>query len=262
MVMTLLKGLKAEMGGYTRTRARAQECAHMANPFSPFSNRRFLDVTNCFAKDNSETPPFSNPSVELRIRRNVTTGDHEVTTANIHPEGELPYGKWTCADGREVLFTRDYIPLYQRSPDGAVMRADPSEWVKFQGQEFFYDGRPNTGAAIVRKQKAALARWGIEHTAPARATSATIKAKVLDRVAASPDRLRYSPTDRQWTETCLGGYDCRIQPWDVEHRLQGAFRELDRVHSSWRHRSHRPPSKAALRRMAERDPRFATPRGA
>jgi hypothetical protein len=27
-----------------------------------------------------------------------------------------PYGKWTCADGREVLFNRLYWPILQRIP--------------------------------------------------------------------------------------------------------------------------------------------------
>lgn len=32
----------------------------------------------------------------------------------------LPYGKWTCEDGSEVLFNRDYCPPWKRSPDGTV----------------------------------------------------------------------------------------------------------------------------------------------
>ena len=30
---------------------------------------------------------------------------------------QMPYGKWTCADGREVLFDRNYTPMNERRPD-------------------------------------------------------------------------------------------------------------------------------------------------
>lgn len=40
----------------------------------------------------------------------------------------LPYGVYTCADGREVLFDRDYIPLVQRR--GTVLEAANEDvWV-------------------------------------------------------------------------------------------------------------------------------------
>jgi hypothetical protein len=51
----------------------------------------------------------------------------------------LPYGKWTCADGREVLFNRAYKPIWQRSPDGLVTRADPEERVPWVVQEFYFN---------------------------------------------------------------------------------------------------------------------------
>jgi hypothetical protein len=39
-----------------------------------------------------------------------------------------PYGLWTCADGREVLFNRYYHPVYQRYPGQPACPADPVEW--------------------------------------------------------------------------------------------------------------------------------------
>jgi hypothetical protein len=52
----------------------------------------------------------------------------------------LPYGMWTCADGREVLFNRSYKPIWQRRPDQLAERADLNEWVKeIKKQEWFYD---------------------------------------------------------------------------------------------------------------------------
>jgi hypothetical protein len=51
----------------------------------------------------------------------------------------LPYGKWTCADGREVLFNRAYKPIWQRR-NGRVEIADAREWVKdIQGEEWFFN---------------------------------------------------------------------------------------------------------------------------
>jgi hypothetical protein len=50
----------------------------------------------------------------------------------------LPYGKWTCADGREVLFNRAYKPIWQRWPDGLVTRANHDERVPWIRQEFYF----------------------------------------------------------------------------------------------------------------------------
>lgn len=61
------------------------------------------------------------------------------------PHSVLPYGKWTCADGREVLFNRSYRAIWQRV-DGVTTPADSTEWVKHVHQEWFYnDGTPRRG---------------------------------------------------------------------------------------------------------------------
>jgi hypothetical protein len=39
------------------------------------------------------------------------------------------YGVWTCADGREVLFSRGCRPIWQRR-GSMIERADPVEWGK------------------------------------------------------------------------------------------------------------------------------------
>ncbi len=55
----------------------------------------------------------------------------------------LPYGQWTCADGRRVLYNRWYTPIWQRSRSGWVSPADPHEWVVWIDQHWFYkDGNP------------------------------------------------------------------------------------------------------------------------
>jgi hypothetical protein len=53
---------------------------------------------------------------------------------------DLPYGIWTTADGRQVLFNRFYEPLLQRAAgDLLALPADPTEWVRdIQLQRWFY----------------------------------------------------------------------------------------------------------------------------
>jgi hypothetical protein len=50
-----------------------------------------------------------------------------------------PYGKWTCADGREVLFNRGYSPILERRPGLPAQAADPREFVRYVKQEFYFD---------------------------------------------------------------------------------------------------------------------------
>jgi hypothetical protein len=56
----------------------------------------------------------------------------------------LPYGCWTCADGRQVLFNRGYLPILERAgPGHPAVTADLFEWVPFVKQEWFFnDGNP------------------------------------------------------------------------------------------------------------------------
>jgi len=68
-------------------------------------------------------------------------------------QGQIPYGRWICADGREVLFDRRYLPIWQRGPGALASLADPKERVAFEHQEWFFnddnppDGTPQPAAA-------------------------------------------------------------------------------------------------------------------
>jgi hypothetical protein len=57
----------------------------------------------------------------------------------------LPYGMWTLEDGTEVLYTRDYKPIWWRSIDGKVSTREP-EWVQGivpnKSTSFFNDSNP------------------------------------------------------------------------------------------------------------------------
>src|SRR4051794_22586250 len=75
----------------------------------------------------------------------------------------LPYGRWTCADGRQVLFNRKYRPIWQRRPGGAVERANPAERVPWIAQGWFYqDGRtPWRSRPLAQTLLALLADFGV-----------------------------------------------------------------------------------------------------
>jgi len=73
---------------------------------------------------------------------------------------ELPYGIWTCADGREVLFHRGYAPIYERGPGFTVRPADPTERVPFVSQAWFYSGMDSKTKSR-RAAEAVLREWGV-----------------------------------------------------------------------------------------------------
>ena len=43
----------------------------------------------------------------------------------LHRDWRLPYGQWVTADGREVLFNRRYVPIWQRHPGQAAEAIEP-----------------------------------------------------------------------------------------------------------------------------------------
>jgi hypothetical protein len=69
-----------------------------------------------------------------------------------------PYGRWTCEDGREVLFNWHYRPIWQRRPGAAAEPADPTEQVPWKSEDWFYADRHREPEKLARG-KAALAEW-------------------------------------------------------------------------------------------------------
>jgi hypothetical protein len=76
---------------------------------------------------------------------------------------QLPYGKWTYADGREVLFNRNYKPIWQRRPGQAAEAADPEERVPFERQKWFYTdvNQPWRNAETDRLCNVILSSWNL-----------------------------------------------------------------------------------------------------
>jgi hypothetical protein len=50
----------------------------------------------------------------------------------------LPYGLWTLADGRQVLFNRGYKPIWERMPGEKATAADPDWWVPWSKQQWLF----------------------------------------------------------------------------------------------------------------------------
>lgn len=72
----------------------------------------------------------------------------------------LPYGVWTCTDGREVLFDRRYDPIAERSPDAQPALLSPSLRISWLSHSWFYsDATPERDKA--RAALKVLADWGI-----------------------------------------------------------------------------------------------------
>ncbi len=109
-------------------------------------------------------------------RREVSVLRKQLDVADFKPMRlHFPYGKWICGNGREVLFNRDYCPIWDRTADGVVMAIEPDVYVPHQESEFYYgDGTApyydNDGT--VKKCLSVLDDWGVS----------TVKSRVLERI--------------------------------------------------------------------------------
>jgi hypothetical protein len=78
----------------------------------------------------------------------------------------LPYGMWTTESGREILFNRDYVPIWERRDGGPPIPAEKREWVagiiKDKTIFFYKDGTPDKARCGLK----ALRAWGIDPTRP------------------------------------------------------------------------------------------------
>lgn len=106
-----------------------------------------------------------------------TVGRHELTILRKQPQVAdfkpmrlaLPYGLWKCDDGSEVLFNRDYCPIWQRSSEGIVSRIAPDLNIRYQSSEHFYDDRTapySDNKLTLNKCQSVLKEWGVLHQRP------------------------------------------------------------------------------------------------
>jgi hypothetical protein len=85
----------------------------------------------------------------------------------LHPlfpmRAKLPYGKWTCADGKEVLFNRDYEPIWERLPGEMASAADRKAQYEHVKEKWFFGDRnpPWSSERSVRRCLEALRVFGV-----------------------------------------------------------------------------------------------------
>jgi hypothetical protein len=111
----------------------------------------------------------------LRDERDIPPRATEMPAANPYRTSSvrawmllLPYGKWTCITGREVLFNRSYWPIWERAgPDAPVSPACPGKWVEgIVKSEHYYDDytSPRRNAETRRLCRRVLKQWGVPAT--------------------------------------------------------------------------------------------------
>lgn len=88
------------------------------------------DLIVCYADNGREV-----------MNRNEITVPRKKPVAKFEPMRLfLPYGKWVCGDGSEVLFNRDYTPIWLKTPLGKVTSIDIDTWVDYKEKTEFYYG--------------------------------------------------------------------------------------------------------------------------
>jgi hypothetical protein len=81
----------------------------------------------------------------------------------------IPYGVWTCSDGRQVIHNRMYWPILERPPGQPPKAASPGEWIHniVKRDYLFDDGCPpwhhsrTIARATLARCNALLADWGL-----------------------------------------------------------------------------------------------------
>jgi hypothetical protein len=85
-----------------------------------------------------------------------------------------PYGMWTCADGRRVLFNRSYLPVFERRVGELGRAADHTEWVEGIVKTEHFGSSPvswfsvpaSEWKPVVERINRRLVRWGLPALRP------------------------------------------------------------------------------------------------
>ncbi|WP_312338242.1 DUF5623 domain-containing protein [Sphingobacterium sp.] len=101
-------------------------------------------------------------------REEITVARDQSKVKKFHPMRlSLPYGKWFCENGAEVLFNRDYIPIWMKDKNGKVHQIDPDTNVVNVGNLVFYfnDGSTPWGGnqSTFVKCKNILLSWNVSN---------------------------------------------------------------------------------------------------
>jgi hypothetical protein len=103
--------------------------------------------------------PSWNGSVTLSAEPHYRKRFYGDITKELYLRWAFPYGSWTVADG-EVLFNREYRPIWQRRTGEPAQPIDPI-WIEWIGQRWFYDdgNPPWCNRTTLRKLEEVLARF-------------------------------------------------------------------------------------------------------
>jgi hypothetical protein len=108
---------------------------------------------------------YTNRGHGVAVRREVTVYEDQSAAANFVPMRlRLPYGLWTCPDGSEVLFNRDYCAMWAKS-GGKVFSLEPDTWIDFKKTEYIFEEgiSPWDSNEVERKCLRILKNWGVEN---------------------------------------------------------------------------------------------------
>ncbi|NJL24816.1 MAG: hypothetical protein HC902_06375 [Calothrix sp. SM1_5_4] len=111
---------------------------------------------------------YSDSGPGMCVRSEVTVYRQQPRSTRLPMRLSLPYGKWTCEDGSEVLFNRDYKPLWAKLPNGEVIDIEPETWIKSTDCSYFFDdGNPPWAKKKTREICAGILRdWGVADRIP------------------------------------------------------------------------------------------------
>ena len=111
---------------------------------------------------------FSDSGPGLTARHEVSICRDQAKTKRKPMRLYLPYGKWSCADGSEVLFNRDYKPMWVKSKVGVVTGIESNTWIKFEKQIYYYEEHnpPWNDKKTFTVCTAVLKEWGVSDQEP------------------------------------------------------------------------------------------------
>ena len=71
----------------------------------------------------------------------------------------LPYGKWICENASEVLFNRDYKPIWIKDEIGVVYSVEPHLWISDIQEHVFSFKEDLRPGQEIRSQQAFVYRF-------------------------------------------------------------------------------------------------------
>ena len=90
---------------------------------------------------------------ELRISIDNNKDIPAILATRFSARKTLPYGRWTCKDKTEVIFNREYQPIFQRY-NGVNAFILPNAWIEnIVKTEYFYDDYTTPVKYLLRKFK-------------------------------------------------------------------------------------------------------------